>query len=70
MSGDKIFTNVLPFFSQLCFEQDCISVSQLGVQSCGTGSNGQTCSGNGVSAWDMLNCVGLGYKYMCMLYIM
>ena len=38
---------------QLCFEQECISVTVLanliGLEPCNFGSNGLTCSGNGVS---------------------
>ena len=35
--------------NQICRSQQCIPVSQLTTLSCPTGSNGQVCSGNGVS---------------------
>ena len=35
--------------NMVCLSQRCIPVSQLTTLSCATGSNGQVCSGNGVS---------------------
>jgi len=39
----------------VCRSQRCISVSQLTSLTCPSGSNGQVCSGNGVShGWTMV----------------
>ena len=35
-------------WSQMCFEQRCQPISEIGDPACPVGSNGQQCSGNGV----------------------
>ena len=32
----------------ICYNQSCVSVSDLGLPQCPTGFNGEVCSGNGV----------------------
>ena len=34
---------------RVCLSQQCVAVFHITRQSCGVGTNGQTCSGNGVS---------------------
>ena len=35
-------------FQQVCFQRRCVLLSSLNIPSCPVGTNGQTCSGNGV----------------------